>query len=156
MLPISASGQCQTRPDLPDGYPIRLTVAGECVLQRSDAEACIHRVRQAPGQDLAGCPVHDSHQIQEARAHRDVGHVGTPEVIGPLDHPLRKTCLSSRRWPDVSKPRSSCGEHHVAASSASVRSPRIASKRYLGLEIRAVAPPCRLHSRTNPSRSGLA
>ena len=40
------------------------------------------------GQHLAGRPVHDRHQVEEATAHGDVGHVGTPHVIGPFDRQL--------------------------------------------------------------------
>jgi len=31
---------------------------------------------------------HDRHQIEEATAHRDVRHVGAPDLVGPLDRQL--------------------------------------------------------------------
>ena len=33
-------------------------------------------IRDAPGQNLPGEPVHDSHHIEKAAAHRDLGDVG--------------------------------------------------------------------------------
>ena len=34
---------------------------------------------------MAGRPVHDSNQVQEATLNRDVGDVGAPDVIGSRD-----------------------------------------------------------------------
>ncbi|SDG41249.1 hypothetical protein SAMN05660686_04327 [Thalassobaculum litoreum DSM 18839] len=42
-------------------------------------------VRQPPNQHLAGRPVHDGYQVEEAALHRHIGHVGAPDVVGPLD-----------------------------------------------------------------------
>ena len=30
-------------------------------------------------------PVHDGDEIEKAKSHRDVGHVGTPDLIRPVD-----------------------------------------------------------------------
>ena len=35
---------------------------------------------------MAGCPVHDRNQVQEPPLNRDVGDVGAPDLIGPVDH----------------------------------------------------------------------
>ena len=51
----------------------------------SRAEACVQRVRQTPGQDEPARPVHDRHQVKEAALHRDVGDVGAPDMVRPLD-----------------------------------------------------------------------
>lgn len=63
-----------------------LAIAGQHLLQRGNAKAGVHRVRQSPSQHLAGCRVHDHHQVQETATHRDIGHVSAPHVIGPLVH----------------------------------------------------------------------
>ena len=89
----------------------RLTEPGQRLLQRRDAEAGIHRVRQPPGQHLAGRPVHDRHQIEEATAHGDVRHVGAPHVIGPVDRQLAQQIRIdpvlrvriARAWPLVDR-----------------------------------------------------
>jgi hypothetical protein len=39
--------------------------------------------RRGNGQHLAGCPIHDRHQMKEASFHRDVGEIATPHLIGP-------------------------------------------------------------------------
>ncbi len=64
---------------------LRRAVAIQGLLKRLDTEACVQRVRQPPGQDVPACPVHDRHQIQEAALHRDIGDVGAPDVVRPLD-----------------------------------------------------------------------
>lgn len=51
-----------------------------------DAEVGFQRVRDAPGQNLPGEPVHDCDQVKEALSHRQVGNVGAPDLVGPL-HP---------------------------------------------------------------------
>ena len=53
----------------------------ECVC----AEACVQRVRQPPSEDVAARPVHDRHQVEEAAPHRDIGDVGAPDMVRPLD-----------------------------------------------------------------------
>ena len=37
------------------------------------------------GQHVPTRPIHDRHQVKEAAAHRDVGDVGAPDLIGPVD-----------------------------------------------------------------------
>ena len=64
---------------------LRRIVPGQGLVKSLDAEACVQRVRQPPGQDIAACPVHDRDQIEEAAAHRDVGDVGAPDMVRPLD-----------------------------------------------------------------------
>jgi len=62
------------RPELVDG-----------LAERFEAELGLQRVRYPPGQHLAGKPVHDGHQIQEAFPHGDVGDVTAPDLIGPIN-----------------------------------------------------------------------
>ena len=64
---------------------LRCAVARQGLLQCVRAEARVQRVRQPPGQDKAARPVHDRHQVEEAALHRDIGDVGAPDVIRPLD-----------------------------------------------------------------------
>ena len=54
-------------------------------LERLDAEARVQRVRQPPGQHMPARPVHDRYQVEEAAAHRDVGDVGPPDMVRPVD-----------------------------------------------------------------------
>ena len=58
------------------------------VIQRGDAEVGFHGVRQTPGQDLARRPVDDGDEIEKAPPHRDIGHVGAPDVVGPFNDEL--------------------------------------------------------------------
>jgi hypothetical protein len=51
-----------------------------------DAEFRAERVRQPPRQHGAAHPVHDDHQVEEAPGHWDVGDVGAPHLIDPLEH----------------------------------------------------------------------
>jgi hypothetical protein len=43
---------------------------------------------RAPGQDFAGCPIHECDQIEEAVPHRDIGYVAAPDMVGALDWQL--------------------------------------------------------------------
>lgn len=45
---------------------------------------------QKPNEDLARRPVHDGHEAEKTLPHRDVGDVGTPDPIGPVDHHIPK------------------------------------------------------------------
>jgi hypothetical protein len=56
----------------------------DCIVPRLDAEVSLQGVRYPQGQHLPGGPVHDGDQVEEAAAHRDVGDVGIPDLIGPL------------------------------------------------------------------------
>ena len=59
--------------------------ASQGLVERVCAEACVQRVRQLPGQNIPARPVHDRHQVKEATVHRDVGDVGAPDLVRPLD-----------------------------------------------------------------------
>lgn len=56
----------------------------DCLVQRLEAEVGFQRVRVATDQHLPGIPVHGGDQIEEATAHRDLGDVSTPDLIGPF------------------------------------------------------------------------
>ena len=64
------------------------TEARQRFLQSRHAEARIHRVRQAPGQDLAGRPVHHRDQVEEAATHWQVGNVGAPDLVRAPDRQI--------------------------------------------------------------------
>ena len=55
-------------------------------LEGLDTEVGGQAVRDPRAQDFAAEPVHDGDQIHEAALHRDVGHVGRPHLVGPIDH----------------------------------------------------------------------
>ena len=58
---------------------------GQGLFERVRAEACVQCVRQTPGQNEPARPVHDRHQVKEAALHRDVGDIGAPDMVRPLD-----------------------------------------------------------------------
>jgi len=43
------------------------------------------RIGQPPGQDFAGCPIHNSDQIEEAVPHWNIGYVAAPDLVGARD-----------------------------------------------------------------------
>ena len=49
------------------------------------AEQTVECVGQFPGDDKAGEPVHDCHQIHEPLVHADIGDIRGPNVIGTAD-----------------------------------------------------------------------
>ncbi|CDH44835.1 hypothetical protein BN874_1920002 [Candidatus Contendobacter odensis Run_B_J11] len=55
---------------------------GQSLFQSRQAKVGLQGVGQRPAQDLATVPVHDRHQVQKALAHRDVGDVRAPDLIG--------------------------------------------------------------------------
>jgi len=63
------------------GWPKRASASSSASTQKLESE----RVGQAPRQHPARVPVHDRHQVREARLHRDVGDVGRPDLIDPAD-----------------------------------------------------------------------
>ena len=64
---------------------LRLAVAGPRLLERLDAKAGVEGVRQTPGQHIPARPIPDRHQVKKAAPHRDVGDVGAPDMVCPLD-----------------------------------------------------------------------
>ncbi|CAM5766959.1 hypothetical protein LMIY3S_01999 [Labrys miyagiensis] len=66
----------------------------------------------------------------------------------------RRRCLPSRRWPAASKPRSLCGARHASRPTPQALGRLGSLQRQLRLEIRAVALPRRLHSRTQSIKVG--
>nr|AFQ90341.1 hypothetical protein [Paracoccus marcusii] len=73
----------QWRDHAPCHDPGRTEVVDDLV-QRLEAEVGLEGVRDAPGQTLAGEPVHDGHQIEEAMPHRQIGDVGAPDLTGAV------------------------------------------------------------------------
>jgi len=74
--------------------------AVDSLVQRFNAEVGLQRVRYPLGQDLAGEPIHDDDEIEESTAHRQVGDVGAPDLIGSL-HPQTAPNALSGRMPDA-------------------------------------------------------
>lgn len=62
-----------------------LAVARQRLLKSLDAERGVHDVTESPAQHRPACPVHDRHQVQKAPPDRDVGDVGRPHLVGPVD-----------------------------------------------------------------------
>ena len=65
-------------------HDLGLAVAGHGLLQRLHAEVCGQRVRESECQNPAARPVHDGAEVHEAPAHRDIGDVQRPDLVGPL------------------------------------------------------------------------
>jgi len=63
----------------------RGAVAGEGFLKRRRAEIRRQRVGQPPGQYPPGRPVENGDPVPEALLHRDVGDVGSPHLVRPVD-----------------------------------------------------------------------
>ena len=64
---------------------LRCIVSGESVFQRLGAEPRIQAVGEPTAQYFARVPVDDSHQIQEALAHRNVRDV-PPHLVGSVNN----------------------------------------------------------------------
>ena len=64
---------------------LRLAMASQRLIESLDAKARVQGVRQPPSQHMPTRPIHDRHQVKEASAHRDIGDVGAPDLIGPVD-----------------------------------------------------------------------
>jgi hypothetical protein len=60
-------------------------VTGDCFLHGLNAEVRSQRVRQAPGQNPAALPIDDGDQIHETPADRNVGDVGGPYGVRPIN-----------------------------------------------------------------------
>ena len=63
----------------------RSAIARKRFLERLDAKIGVERVGKAPGQHRAAHPVHDYDQVDKALGHRNVGDIGAPDLIDPLD-----------------------------------------------------------------------
>ena len=55
------------------------------LVQGFEAKVGLQRVGDAPGQHLAGEPVHDRDKVKEPTPHRQIGDVGAPDLIGPVN-----------------------------------------------------------------------
>ena len=58
------------------------------LLQRRHAERGVHRVGQPPGENRPARPVDDGDQVEKAAADRDIGDVGRPDLVWPLDRQI--------------------------------------------------------------------
>ena len=55
------------------------------LLETVHAESRIQRIAEPPGEHLATIPVHNGDQVPKPMSEPDVGDIGTPGLIGPLD-----------------------------------------------------------------------
>ena len=55
------------------------------LVQSRYAEVGFQRIRYPPSQHLPSIPVYYGDQIEEALSHRQIGDVGTPDLVGPFD-----------------------------------------------------------------------
>ena len=59
-------------------------------LERRQTERNVHRVRQPPPKHRARCPVDDRHEIEKAAPDRNIGDVGSPDVVRALDRQIAR------------------------------------------------------------------
>jgi len=65
-------------------------------VESRQAEAHIQRVRQFPTEHVAGMPIEDGDQVEEALGHGDVGNVGAPYFIRGGGRPVSKQVRIAR------------------------------------------------------------
>jgi hypothetical protein len=65
--------------------PARPTCTAAICVERRNAEVGIHCVQQLPSQNLPARPVHYRDEVEEAAPHRNVGHVGAPDMVWLFD-----------------------------------------------------------------------
>ncbi len=63
----------------------RPPVAAQGLLEGLDTKVRLKGIGNLPGQDFAAVPVHDGHKVHKSPAHRDVGDIGCPYLIGSVD-----------------------------------------------------------------------
>ena len=63
-----------------------LSEARERLVERLEAEGDVQAVRQSPRQHGPARPVDDRDQVEKPARHRQVGDVGSPDLVGPVDH----------------------------------------------------------------------
>ena len=54
-------------------------------IERSHAEAAVHRVAQLPGEHCPAVPIHDRHEVGMPLGHRNIGDVRAPDFVDLLD-----------------------------------------------------------------------
>jgi hypothetical protein len=62
-----------------------LAMTGDGLLDGFEADVRGQRVGEPPGDHPAAGPIDSGHEIDEAPAHRDVGDVRGPDLVGPVD-----------------------------------------------------------------------
>ena len=124
---------------------LRPAVLGQSLRQGLRTEVAVQRVRQAPRQHRTRRPVHDCHQILESSLHRDVGDVGAPHLVRPIDPHIPEqiridsdvpdqasTFAACGRWPSdpsaASIGESACGQHRSPAAAGDAPSAAIRTK----------------------------
>src|SRR5271163_2837546 len=71
----------------------------QSVFQGLDAEARIEQIGQAPRQHVAAHPVHHRDQVKKPAGHRNIGDVGRPHLVDPLDaQPAQQVGIDPMRW----------------------------------------------------------
>ena len=66
------------------GRPL-LKASSGAPFQGRDTEAHFQSIGEPPGQHVSAVPVHNGHEIKESPGHGQVGDVGCPNLIDPVD-----------------------------------------------------------------------
>jgi hypothetical protein len=67
---------------------LRGAIGLDRLLQGIEAEAGIDRIGHAPGEHLARVPVHDRDHVHKAPRHRNIDHVGRPDLIWTVNNEI--------------------------------------------------------------------
>ncbi len=62
-----------------------LTATSECHVQSLKTELRVKAVRELPAEDGPGEEMHDRHQVEKSFLQRDVGDVGSPDLVDSRD-----------------------------------------------------------------------
>src|SRR3990172_2636610 len=93
----------------------------ERLLERLDTEVRGERIGQPPGEHLATGEVQDRRQVEKAPGHRQIGDVGRPHLVWPLDGNAREQ-VRVERVPWVRQTRSPLAVDRLQPHAAQQRS----------------------------------
>ena len=64
---------------------LRAPVAAQGLLEGLDTKVRLKGIGNPPGQNFTAVPVHDGHKVHKPAFHWNVGDIGGPNLIGPID-----------------------------------------------------------------------
>jgi len=64
---------------------LRSAVAAQGLLESLDTKVRLKGIGNPGGQDFAAVPVHDGHKVHKPTFHWNVGDIGGPDLVGPID-----------------------------------------------------------------------
>ena len=64
---------------------LRAPVTDQGLLEGLDTKVRLKGIGNPPGQNFAAVPVHDGHKVHKPTFHWNVGDIGSPDLVGPID-----------------------------------------------------------------------